>query len=82
MYLRCTFGKRNADLNSEEAQGAIRLTNDEGLRVIWTQLRIVGYGLIVADSTASIGSPSGSPRCLSSGVAVSALRLESTVARS
>ncbi len=53
-YLRCTVGRWNVDLNSEEAQEAFRLINDEGLRVFRSQPSFVRYRLMVADSTTTI----------------------------
>ena len=53
-YLRCTIGRWNVDLNSEEAREAFRLINDEGLRVFRSQPGFVRYRLMVADSTTTI----------------------------
>ena len=52
--LRCTVGRWNVDLNSEEAREAFRLINDEGLRVFRSQPGFVRYRLMVADSTTTI----------------------------
>ena len=53
-YLRCTIGRWNVDLNSEEAREAFRLINDEGLRVFRSQPGFVRYRLMVADYTTTI----------------------------
>jgi hypothetical protein len=53
-YLRCTIGRWNVDLKSEEAQEAFRLISDEGLRVFRSPPGFVRYGLMVADSTTTI----------------------------
>ena len=53
-YLRCTIGRWNVDLKSEEVQEAFRLINDEGLRVFRSQPGFVRYRLMVADSTMTI----------------------------
>jgi hypothetical protein len=54
MYLRCTIGRWNIDLDSEEGREAFRLINDEGLRVFRSQAGFVRYRLRVADSTTTI----------------------------
>ena len=53
-YLRCTVGRWNVDLSSEEAREAFRLINDEGLRVFRSQPGFIRYRLMVADSTTTI----------------------------
>ena len=53
-YLRCTIGRWNVDLSSEEAREAFRLINDEGLRVFRSQPGFISYRLMVADSTTTI----------------------------
>src|SRR5918912_4433040 len=53
-YLRCTIGRSNIDLNSDEGREAFRLINDEGLRVFRSQPGFVRYRLMVADSTTTI----------------------------
>src|SRR5215208_4669749 len=53
-YLRCTIGRWNVELNSEETREAFRLINDEGLRVFRSQPGFVRYRLMVADSTTTI----------------------------
>jgi hypothetical protein len=42
-YLRCTIGKWNVDLSSEEAREAFSLINDEGLRVFRSQPGFIRY---------------------------------------
>jgi hypothetical protein len=37
-YLRCTIGRWNIDLSSEEGQETFRLINDEGLRACANRL--------------------------------------------
>jgi hypothetical protein len=53
-YLRCTIGRWNIDLNSEEAREAFRLINDEGLLVFRSQPWFISYRLMVADPTTTI----------------------------
>jgi hypothetical protein len=53
-YLRCTIGRWNVDLSSEEAREAFRLINDEGLRVFRNQPGFIRYRLMVADPTTTI----------------------------
>ena len=53
-YLRCTIGRWNIDLNSDEGREAFRLINDEGLRVFRSQPGFVRYRLMVADPTTTI----------------------------
>ena len=53
-YLRCTVGRWNIDLGSEEAREAFRLINDEGLRVFRSQPGFIRYRLMIADSTTTI----------------------------
>jgi hypothetical protein len=53
-YLRCTVGRWNIDLGSEEAREAFGLINDEGLRVFRSQPGFISYRLMVADSTTTI----------------------------
>ena len=52
--MRCTIGRWNVDLNSEEAREAFRQINDEGLRVFRSQPGFVRYRLMVAYSTTTI----------------------------
>jgi hypothetical protein len=53
-YLRCTIGRWNVDLSSEEAREAFSLINDEGLRVFRSQPGFIRYRLMVADPTTTI----------------------------
>jgi Antibiotic biosynthesis monooxygenase len=53
-YLRCTIGRWDIDLNSEEAQEAFRHLKDEGLRVFRNQPGFIRYRLMVADHTTTI----------------------------
>ena len=53
-YLRCTVGRWDIDLGSEEGRTAFRLINDEGLRVFRNQPGFIRYRLMVADPTTTI----------------------------
>lgn len=53
-YLRCTIGRWNIDLSSEEGGEVFRLINDEGLRVFRNQPGFIRYRLMVADPTTTI----------------------------
>jgi hypothetical protein len=53
-YLRCTIGRWNIDLRSDEGQEAFRLINDEGLRVFRSQPGFIRYRLMVAEPTTTI----------------------------
>ena len=53
-YLRCTIGRWNVDLSSDEAREAFRLINDEGLRVFRSQPGFICYRLMIADPTTTI----------------------------
>ena len=53
-YLRCTIGRSNIDLSSDEGREAFRLINDEGLRVFRSQPGFVRYRLMVAGPTTTI----------------------------
>ena len=53
-YLRCTIGKWQVDLDSEEAQEAFRLISDEGLRAFRSQPAFIRYRLMIADPTTTI----------------------------
>ena len=53
-YLRCTIGRWNIDLNSEEGREAFRLIEEEGLRVFREQSGFVRYRLMVADPSTTI----------------------------
>jgi hypothetical protein len=65
-YLRCTVGRWNVDLSSEEAREAFRLINDEGLRVFRSQPGFIRYRLMVADSTTTIAVAEWETRSLAS----------------
>src|SRR5215218_10385085 len=53
-YLRCTIGRWDVGLDSEEGREAFRLINDEGLRVFRSQPGFIRYRLMVADPTTTI----------------------------
>jgi hypothetical protein len=53
-YLRCTIGKWKVDLDSEEAQEAFRLINDEGLRAFRSRPAFIRNRLMIADPTTTI----------------------------
>ncbi|HZB07680.1 MAG TPA: antibiotic biosynthesis monooxygenase [Rubrobacter sp.] len=53
-YLRCTIGRWDIDLSSDEGREAFRLINDEGLRVFRNQPGFIRYRLMVADPTTTI----------------------------
>jgi len=53
-YLRCTIGRWNIDLDSEEGREAFRLIDDEGVRVFRSQPGFIRYRLMLADSTTTI----------------------------
>ena len=53
-YLRCTIGRWNIDLSSEEGGEVFRLINDEGLRVFRSQPGFIRYSLMVTDPTTTI----------------------------
>ena len=53
-YLRCTIGRWNIDLASEEGREVFRLIEDEGLRVFREQPGFVRYRLMVADPSSTI----------------------------
>jgi hypothetical protein len=53
-YLRCTIGRWDIDLSSEEGREAFHLINDEGLRVFRSQPGFIRYRLMVADATTTI----------------------------
>jgi hypothetical protein len=53
-YLRCTIGRWNIDLDSEEGREAFRLIDTEGVRVFRSQPGFVRYRLMVAGSTTTI----------------------------
>ena len=53
-YLRCTIGRWNIELHSDEGQEAFRLIEDEGLRVFREQPGFIRYRLMVADPSTTI----------------------------
>jgi hypothetical protein len=53
-YLRCTIGRWNIDLSSDEGQETFRLINDEGPRFFRSQPGFIRYRLMVADRTTTI----------------------------
>ena len=53
-YLRCTVGRWNVDLDSDEGQNALSLIDDGGLRVFKRQPGFISYRLIVADPTTTV----------------------------
>ena len=53
-YLRCTIGRWNIELHSDEGQETFRLIEDEGLRVFVEQPGFIRYRLMVADPSTTI----------------------------
>ena len=53
-YLRCTIGRWNIHLNSDEGREAFRLIEGEGLRVFRAQPGFISYRLMVAAPTTTI----------------------------
>jgi hypothetical protein len=53
-YLRCTIGRWKIDLDSEEGREALRLIDEEGVRVFRNQPGFVRYRLMLADPTTTI----------------------------
>ena len=53
-YLRCTIGRWNIDLDSEEGREAFRQIDTEGVRVFRSQPGFIRYRLMVADPTTTI----------------------------
>ena len=53
-YLRCTIGRWNIDLDSEEGREAFRQIDTEGVRVFKSQPGFIRYRLMVADPTTTI----------------------------
>ena len=53
-YLRCTIGRWNIDLDSEEGREVFRLIESEGLRVFREQPGFIRYHLMVADPSTTI----------------------------
>jgi hypothetical protein len=55
-YLRCTIGRWNIDLNSDDGREAFHLIESEGLQVFRAQPGFIRYRLMVADPTSTSGS--------------------------
>jgi len=53
-YLRCTIGRWNINLDSEEGREVFRLIDNEGVRVFRNQSGFVRYRLMLADPTTTI----------------------------
>src|SRR5215212_10384027 len=53
-YVRCTIGRWNIDLDSEEGREAFRQIDTEGVRVFRSQPGFIRYRLMVADPTTTI----------------------------
>ena len=53
-YLRCTIGRWNIDLDSEEGREAFRMIDTEGVRVFRQQPGFVRYRLMLADPKTTI----------------------------
>jgi len=53
-YLRCTVGRWNVDLDSDEGQKALGLIDDGGLRVFNRQPGFISYRLMVAGLTTTV----------------------------
>ena len=53
-YLRCTIGRWDIDLGSEEGREAFRLIDEEGLRVFRDQPGFIRYRLMISDPTTTI----------------------------
>jgi len=53
-YLRCTIGRWNSDLDSEEGREAFRLIDKEGVRVFRTQPGFLSYRLMLTDPATTI----------------------------
>ena len=53
-YLRCTIGRWNINLDSEEGREAFRLIDTEGVRVFRSQPGFIRYRLMVADPATTI----------------------------
>jgi hypothetical protein len=53
-YLRCTIGRWNIDLDSEEGREAFRQIDTEGVRVFRSQPGFIRYRLMVADPATTI----------------------------
>jgi hypothetical protein len=53
-YLRCTLGRWNIDLDSEEGREAFRLVEERGLGVFREQPGFIRYRLMVAGSSTTV----------------------------
>jgi Antibiotic biosynthesis monooxygenase len=53
-YLRCTIGRWNIDLDSEEGREAFHLIDTEGVEVFRNQPGFVRYRLMVSDPRTTI----------------------------
>ena len=53
-YLRCTIGRWNINLSSDEGREAFRLINDEGLQIFRNQPGFIRYRLMLADSVTTV----------------------------
>jgi hypothetical protein len=53
-YLRCTIGRWNIDLGSDEGRETFGLIEGEGLRIFRSQPGFIRYRLMVADPTTTI----------------------------
>lgn len=53
-YLRCTIGRWDIDLNTEEGREAFSRIDDEGIKVFRNQPGFIRYRLMVADPTTTI----------------------------
>lgn len=53
-YLRCTIGRWNIDLDSQEGREAFRLIDEEGVRVFRDQPGFVRYRLMLADPATTV----------------------------
>ena len=53
-YLRCTIGRWNINLNSDEGREAFRLINDEGLQIFRKQSGFIRYRLMLADPVTTV----------------------------
>ena len=54
VYLRCTVGRWNVNLDSDEGQKALALIDDGGLRVFKRQPGFISYRLMVASPTTTV----------------------------
>lgn len=53
-YMRCTIGRWNIDLGSDEARASFRMIDDEGLRIFHDQPGFIRYRLFVTDPHTTI----------------------------